>query len=183
MPFRRVRFRTNVRNPCSSTDEGASCSSSLNHSVIENSIFMILFRIISIYLDCYMNLTNSEIAKQIANQLQHRELTVEKCCKAFNLRHSDEISVNSIRPMNKDFLSRVKRGSFKVCSPRILKLCEFLEIGVGDSQETEDPLCALSREIQEFKKFSDGDSDLEKQFPAIGKFLSGLNLDQMFHGN
>lgn len=125
-----------------------------------------------------MNLTNSEIARQVKLRLKERDLTLDSCCDAFNLKYSDEMNANNMRPLNKDFVSRITREDFKVCSPRISKLCEFLEIRDADSAA--EPLMALSREIGEFKKYSNSNKEFKSRFPAVGRFLSGLNIEQMF---
>ena len=125
-----------------------------------------------------MNLTNSEIALQVEQRLNDSRLTLEECCNDFNIKYSDEIEAGITKPLNKDFLSRVKREAFRVYSPRISKLCEFLEIeealGIGE------PLQDLSREIEEFRNYSNKHTGFRNRFPTVGKFLSGLNLKQMF---
>ena len=105
-------------------------------------------------------------------------MTLLECCKAFNSAYSAEIEADSIRPLNKDFVSRVTRNEFKVCSPRISKLCEFLEIYETESRT--DPLQVLSDQVCKFREQATRDDEFRTRYSAVEKFLSGLNLQKLF---
>ena len=127
-----------------------------------------------------MDLPQQEISKRIRLQLKRRRLTLEACCKAFNSRYSRDIESGFVRPLNKDFLSRVSRGRFKVSSERVSKLCEYLEVGEFD--ELGETLKVLSRELEEFGRQSEVSAEFRAKFPTIRKFLIGLNLQGLVDG-
>ena len=106
-----------------------------------------------------------------------RKMTLEECCKGFNEKYAKEIMAGSVKPLNKDFLSRVTRNKFKVCSNRILKLCEFLEI--EDFGAAFNHLEVLINQINEFEKQAEADAGFKARFSAIANFLNGLNLKKI----
>ena len=124
-----------------------------------------------------MNIPNSKIASLVKSAISAKKMSLEECCKAFNNRYSEEIDSGLVRNLNKDFLSRVTRNDFKVCSRRILKLCEFLQIKAPDKQS--DPLQVLTEQISEFEKKVQTDAGFKAKFSAIASFLDGLNLEKI----
>lgn len=124
-----------------------------------------------------MNMTNIEISRLVRQKLQYKGMTLIECCNAFNARYQAEIKTGSTKRLNKDFLSRVVRNDFKVCTERISKLCEFL--GVRTAHSTKGQLQILSDQICELRRQSDRDAEFRNQFFAVEKFLSGLNLKKM----
>lgn len=124
-----------------------------------------------------MNLPNSEISKRVQRRMQEKGLTLSKCCDAFNTIYHREIEEGSIRPLNKDFLSRVGRNAFRVCSPRILKLCEFLEI--HESSSKWDPLRLLPDQIRQFREQAGNDTEFRTRYSVLERFLCGLNLENL----
>ena len=126
-----------------------------------------------------MNLSNVEISRRIHQRVQEKRLTLLQCCEAFNSAYSSEIEANAIKPLNKDFLSRVIRNEFKVITPRISKLCEFLDI--REARSPQDSLQVLSYQIRQFREQASNDSQFRNQYSAVEKFLSGLNLQKMFN--
>ena len=118
-----------------------------------------------------------EVSMLVKKRLRSKGLTLQGCCDAFNKEYSLQIAVGEITPLNKDFLSRVARGQFKVCSGRISKLCDFLD--VGNEREHKHPLQTLVDQIGEFDQRSKRDIEFRKDFFVVRKFLSGLNLDKI----
>ena len=124
-----------------------------------------------------MNLSNSEISNLVKRKLRPKEMTLKKCCEDFNNKYFKEIESEALSPLNKDFVSRVARNDFKVCSDRVVKLCEFLDIRA--SHGATDQLRILSDQISEFDRQAVEDADFKTKYSAIAKFLSGLNLENM----
>ena len=124
-----------------------------------------------------MNITNREISQSVKATLNAKQLSLQQCCEAFNIRYMEEINARRLKPLNKDFVSRVSRNAFKVPSTRVLKLCEFLEI--EESYLAPDQLRILSDQIREFKKQAAMNTGFKKRYSHLHRFLSGLNLDQM----
>lgn len=124
-----------------------------------------------------MSLPNDEISRRVQQQLRQKGMTLSQCCDAFNFKYSEEIKANFIRRLNKDFLSRIARNDFKVCSVRISKLCEFLEIDQAGSSQG--PLQVLSDQIREFSEQASKDARFRSRYSAVEKFLSGLNLQKL----
>ena len=121
-----------------------------------------------------MDLPNAEIARRVRQRMKQEGMTLVTCCDAFNSAYSEEIDANVSRPLNKDFLSRVARNNFKVCSPRISKLCEFLDICEGTGSQH--ALQVLSDQVRQFREHAANDIQFRKRYSAIERFLSGLNL-------
>ena len=124
-----------------------------------------------------MGLPDGEIARRVRQQLIQRKLTLLKCCDAFNSAYSAEIQAGSLRRLNKDFLSRVSRSDFKVCTARISILCEFLDI--REDSETEDLLRVLSEQVRHFSDQASSDAQFRQRYSAVEKFLSGLNFEKL----
>ena len=125
-----------------------------------------------------MNMTNTEISRLVRRHIQLNEVTLLSCCDAFNIKYQAEINAGSMKPLNKDFISRVARNEFKVCTTRISKLCEFLKI--KEANNTTDQLQVLSEQVTNFREQASKDKEFRKQYSAVEKFLSGLNLEKMF---
>ena len=124
-----------------------------------------------------MDLPNAEIARRVRQRMKQKGMTLVTCCDAFNSTFSEEIDANATRPLNKDFLSRVARNNFKVCSPRISKLCEFLDIHEGTGSQG--ALQVLSDQVRQFREHAANDVQFRKRYSAIERFLSGLNLQRL----
>ena len=127
-----------------------------------------------------MHLTNIQISQHVRRRLGQDGMTLSKCCDDFNSKYSAEIATNVTKPLNKDFLSRVSRNQFKVCTARVSKLCEFLNI--QSTESVLNPLEILSEQIAQFQEELNSDAQLRKRFGAIEKFLSGLNLQELSSG-
>ena len=126
-----------------------------------------------------MNLTNHEISQSVKDALDRKNMNIAQCCEAFNGHYKKEIKARKMKPLNKDFVSRVTRNAFKVPSQRILKLCEFLEVAV-DPAARQDQLHILTSQIRQFESQSASDAGFERRYSNLRRFLAGLNLEQMF---
>ena len=125
-----------------------------------------------------MNLTNREISQSVKDALDRKNMNIAQCCEAFNVHYKKEIKARKMKPLNKDFVSRVTRNAFKVPSQRILKLCEFLEISA--TADRQDQLHLLTSQIRQFENQSASDAGFERRYSNLRRFLTGLNLEQMF---
>ena len=121
--------------------------------------------------------SNLVISRLVKSALRANEMSLEECCKSFNNKYLKEIEAGNVRPLNKDFLSRVTRNDFKVFSVRISRLCEFLEI--EEPHVEPDRLRILSNQIGEFENRASLDTDFKFRYSAIVNFLSGLHLERM----
>ena len=124
-----------------------------------------------------MNITNLEISQSVKAALKAKQLSLQQCCEAFNIRYMEEVDAQRLKPLNKDFVSRVSRNSFKVPSTRVLKLCEFLEI--EEPHLAPDQLRILSDQIREFENQAAMNTAFKNRYSHLRRFLSGLNLDRM----
>ena len=126
-----------------------------------------------------MNITNLEISQSVKAALNAKQTSLQQCCEAFNSRYIEEIKARRLKPLNKDFVSRVTRNAFKVPSARVLKLCEFLEI--EEPHLAPDQLRILSDQIREFENQAATNTAFKNRYSHLHRFLSGLNLDRMLH--
>ena len=126
-----------------------------------------------------MIITNLEISQSVKAALNAKQMSLQQCCKAFNIRYMEEINARRLKPLNKDFVSRVSRNAFKVPSVRVLKLCEFL--GIEEPYLAPDQLQILSDQIREFENQAAMNTAFKKRYSHLHRFLSGLNLDRMLH--
>ncbi|WP_392562261.1 hypothetical protein RHO12_01885 [Orbus sturtevantii] len=83
-----------------------------------------------------MNLkySNEEISFMVDNALAMKKLSIRECVRRFNEKHAQDIINNTIEPLNKDFLQRLRRNKFEVVSKRVRDICLFLEIDLGTRQ-------------------------------------------------
>lgn len=72
------------------------------------------------------------ISLDVNASILSKEITLDECARNFNGRYADEILLGSLRPINKDFIQRVRTGAFKVINKRIVKLCEYLGVDPYD---------------------------------------------------
>jgi len=122
-----------------------------------------------------MNITNSDLSLLVKKAMKDKNINLEECCNMFNNRYLQQINRNELKPLNKDFVSRVCRGEFKVLSHRISKLCEFLEI--QEINDNDEPLKVLMHQIDEFQSEAKVNLNLKRKYFAIINFLAGLNLN------
>lgn len=72
----------------------------------------------------YRNFISGEVNRIMAEQ----NITVRLCSERFNNKYRYQIDVGECQPMTKDFVQRVRTGRFKSFTPRVAKLCDFLDI-------------------------------------------------------
>lgn len=99
------------------------------------------------------NLTSYEISCAINNALIDRKWSIRKCCQQYNLSKKNEIHNCIIKPLDKDFVQRVKNNRFSLISDRVLELCDFLEINTYDksnkfSNSLQEEFAAIENLIQ-----------------------------------
>ncbi|GAA6151371.1 hypothetical protein [Pseudoteredinibacter isoporae] len=119
-------------------------------------------------------LPHSDIADSISQAIHAKSWTLEECCEQHNRKYKKAIENREVRALNKDFLSRVKRKKFEVLSPRILKLCEFLEVRTTKQKNNNQPLVALSEQIIDFEKYLSENPLLVRRFGGLMNFLAAL---------
>ncbi len=127
-----------------------------------------------------MNVTKKNLSRLVKRALISKNLSLEECCYLFNNKHLGLIESKKMKPLNKDFVSRVSRNDFKVISERVSKLCEFLEIERIPVEN--DPLELLASQIDVFEKEIDSDINFKNKYSAIHAFLNGLNITQFYQG-
>jgi hypothetical protein len=125
-----------------------------------------------------IDLPHSDIADSISSAIQTKGWTLEECCLEYNRKYKKDIKNNDLRPLNKDFLSRIKRKRFEVLSSRIVKLCEFLNVpttkGSRDQKNDNQPLIALSHQIHDFEQYLSNNPSLSERFSGLVHFLSAI---------
>lgn len=121
-------------------------------------------------------LSNLSIKNHINNKLYDQHETLDDCCNSFNNRYIESIDRGEFNKINKDFLSRVLHGNFKIQNKRILKLCEFFDIKYDTERSTgiRKRTNRLSKEILEFKEYVKNKPELENQFSSLLKFLNQI---------
>ena len=127
-----------------------------------------------------MNAINDAISRSVRMKLRSEGMSIERCCLAFNEMYFREIESGHLKPLNKDFVSRVSRNAFKIPSDRVLKLCEFLEI--ENNYVEQDQLRILSDQILKFKLDAERNSEFSNRYSSLLRFLTGLNLEKMLDG-
>ncbi|MCO4311335.1 hypothetical protein [Pectobacterium versatile] len=68
------------------------------------------------------------ISGEVNRALSERKMTVRLCSNEFNNKFKHLIDTGECHSMTKDFVQRVRTGRFKVFTPRVAKLCDFLDI-------------------------------------------------------
>ena len=121
-------------------------------------------------------LSNIAIKNHINDKLYAKHKTLDDCCNSFNNRYIENINKGDFNKINKDFLSRVLHGNFKIQNKRILKLCEFFDIQIDTKQSTgtRKRTNRLTKEILEFKEHVKKKPELESQFSSLLKFLNQI---------
>lgn len=76
-----------------------------------------------------------EISLAVARVLKIRKWSVRTCCDRYNVSSRKEIEEGVMKPLDKDFLQRIRSNNFKVVSPRVVHLCAFLDIDIDMNSE------------------------------------------------
>ena len=121
-----------------------------------------------------MNNPHQHIAAQIRRKLDAKGMTLEEVCQQHDLQYAVDIKESRAKRLNKDFLSRVQRGDFKVMNERISKLCEFLNVDIEKSATPTKSQLLL--QIQDFQLLAETENQtLKLRFPALLNFLKQIS--------
>lgn len=121
--------------------------------------------------------TKYTLSRQIRHAVKQQHGSLYSCVKSFNNKYIKEISSGEIQRLNKDFVSRLQQGKFKVVSERISIICEFLDIDIHSPSHHREPssLGQLGFELEAFKEFAQKSSpELEKRYPVLFEFLNSF---------
>lgn len=108
-----------------------------------------------------LNLTTSEISVAVDRSLKDRGWTILDCCQAYNAAQKGS------KPLQKDFVQRIRKNKFSVISDRVVDLCRFLQI------ETDRParVIKLQQELEAVEALLKSNPSLE---PKVKKLLNNL---------
>lgn len=115
-------------------------------------------------------LTDKELANAVDIALREDNRSLEKICEDFNQLYSIDINEGSKKPLNKDFISRLRNNNFRVRTERILYFCEY--IGV-DLQQKPSRLNAIEQQVRELELFIKQKST--KNTPELRELRNFLN--------
>ncbi|ENV37509.1 hypothetical protein F959_01632 [Acinetobacter venetianus RAG-1 = CIP 110063] len=76
-------------------------------------------------------LTPYEVSLEVKKYLDREKVSLRDFCNKYNTLNNMEIRDGAIKPLNKDFLLRVKNNEFKVVNKRVLDLCDYLGLNVS----------------------------------------------------
>ncbi|EOQ73996.1 MULTISPECIES: hypothetical protein [Acinetobacter calcoaceticus/baumannii complex] len=110
------------------------------------------------------NLTPYEISLEVKNYLDREKISLRDVCNKFNLLKKDEINLGLVKPLNKDFLLRIKNSDFKVVNRRVLDLCEFLKIGVNQKILSR---TSMTAEFQNLERIALEHPSLEQKLKSL----------------
>jgi hypothetical protein len=110
------------------------------------------------------NLTPYEISLEVKNYLDREKISLRDVCNRFNLLKKDEINLGLVKPLNKDFLLRIKNSDFKVVNRRVLDLCEFLKIGVNQKILSR---TSMTAEFQNLERIALEHPSLEQKLKSL----------------
>ena len=123
----------------------------------------------------------SQISADIEEAFKRKFFTLAECVEAFDSRYKTEIAKGEKSPMNKDFISRAKNNGFKVVSPRVLDLCELLDVNPYEvsaktinKNQVEDPFEHLKKEFEKVEKIVRKRPDLEKKVKTILRSIADI---------
>lgn len=110
------------------------------------------------------NLTPYEISLEVKNYLDREKISLRDVCNTFNLLKKNEINLGLVKPLNKDFLLRIKNSDFKVVNRRVLDLCEFLKIGVNQKILSR---TSMTAEFQNLERIALEHPSLEQKLKSL----------------
>ncbi|MEO4092641.1 hypothetical protein ABH307_11385 [Acinetobacter pittii] len=110
------------------------------------------------------NLTPYEISLEVKNYLDREKISLRDVCNTFNLLKKDEINLGLVKPLNKDFLLRIKNSDFKVVNRRVLDLCDFLKIGVNQKILSR---TSMTAEFQNLERIALEHPSLEQKLKSL----------------
>jgi len=110
------------------------------------------------------NLTPYEISLEVKSYLDREEISLRDVCNRFNLLNKNEINLGLVKPLNKDFLLRIKNSDFKVVNRRVLDLCDFLKIGVNQKILSR---TSMTAEFQNLERIALEHPSLEQKLKSL----------------
>lgn len=110
------------------------------------------------------NLTPYEISLEVKSYLDREEISLRDVCNRFNLLNKNEIDLGLVKPLNKDFLLRIKNSDFKVVNRRVLDLCDFLKIGVNQKILSR---TSMTAEFQNLERIALEHPSLEQKLKSL----------------
>ncbi|WP_023269654.1 hypothetical protein [Acinetobacter gyllenbergii] len=117
-----------------------------------------------IYDKMNCNLTPNEVSFEIKKYFDRERISLRDFCNNFNLLNSKKISKGEMKPLNKDFLLRIKNNEFKVVNKRVLDLCDFLGVE-GDKKVLS--RTSMTREFQNLEKIALEHPSIEKKLKSL----------------
>ncbi|MHC3137907.1 hypothetical protein ACWPO0_19135 [Acinetobacter nosocomialis] len=110
------------------------------------------------------NLTPYEISLEVKSYLDREEISLRDVCNRFNLLNKNEIDLGLVKPLNKDFLLRIKNSDFKVVNRRVLDLCDFLKIGINQKILSR---TSMTAEFQNLERIALEHPSLEQKLKSL----------------
>ncbi|MCU4423201.1 hypothetical protein [Acinetobacter sp. WU_MDCI_Abxb74] len=110
------------------------------------------------------NLTPYEISLEVKSYLDREGISLRDVCNKFNLLKKNEINLGLVKPLNKDFLLRIKNSDFKVVNRRVLDLCDFLKIGVNQKILSR---TSMTAEFQNLERIALEHPSLEQKLKSL----------------
>ncbi|MCM7773473.1 hypothetical protein M8S83_15315 [Enterobacter asburiae] len=109
------------------------------------------------------------ISGEVERMLSERKMTVRLCSEEFNRKFRHRIDAGECHPMTKDFVQRVRSGRFKVFTPRIAKLCDFLSVDQTRfvQHDTDTLSDELHRKMQVIDNLVRDDQTLQKKVSRL----------------
>jgi hypothetical protein len=110
------------------------------------------------------NLTPYEVSLEIKSYLDREEVSLRSFCDKFNLLNSKKINNGEMKPLNKDFLLRIKNNEFKVVNRRVLDLCDYLGVEVDKKALSR---TSMTHEFQNLEKIALEHPSIEKKLKSL----------------
>ncbi len=123
-------------------------------------------------------LTDKELSKAVDLALREDGRSLEKICDDYNSMYSKEISQRTVRPLNKDFVSRLRNNRFKVRSERVLLFCDFLGINLNKEKSQIAVIEQQAKELELFIRKQKNAPELEELREFLGKVFGNTNLQK-----
>ncbi|CAI2051628.1 Uncharacterised protein [Serratia fonticola] len=107
------------------------------------------------------------ISGEVNRILSEQKMTVRHCSDEFNSKYRRQIDTGECHSMTKDFVQRVKAGRFKVFTPRVAKLCDFLAIDQTQFAGRNTMSDELRRKMQMIDSLIRDDQTLQKKVSRL----------------
>lgn len=138
---------------------------------------MIKLVLIYYFFDKIM-LTDKELSKAVDLALREDGRSLENICNDYNSMYLKEIQKGKRKPLNKDFISRLRNNRFKVRSKRVLFFCEFLGVEPNKKESQPTILEQQVRELTLFIRKQKNAPEFEELWNFLGKIFANTNLQK-----